>query len=188
MNTNTFIISMAILVFLDLFLTLIRYSLVNAHLPRLLNLREGKEELVDRTIKTIERPRIRVSLRLAASLIHLFIGALSIFFLSLKMTNPNPAWLRFLIILAVGIILVFGEALAERMALINPDNWSLRISGFGKLVDILFAPLTAIVVRFSGQSNITMQQFTPPTYDELKSWVETGQSDGALEKEERQMS
>ena len=32
-----------------------------------------------------------------------------------------------------------------------------------------------------------MQQFTPPTDDELKSWVETGQSDGALEKEERQM-
>ncbi len=89
MNTNTFLISMAILVFLDFFLTLIRYSLVNAHLPRLLNLREGKEELVDRTIKTIERPRIRVSLRLAASLLHLFIGALSIFFLSLRVTNEN---------------------------------------------------------------------------------------------------
>jgi putative hemolysin len=178
---------MAILIFLDLFLTLIRYSLVNAHLPRLLNLREGKEELVDRTIKTIERPRIRVSLRLAASLLHLFIGALSIFFLTLNVTNQNTPWLIFLIVLGVGIVLFFGEALAERMALINPDNWSLRISGFGKLVDILFAPLTAIVVRFSGQSNITMQQFTPPTDDELKSWVETGQSDGALEKEERQM-
>ena len=187
MNTNTFLISMAILVFLDLFLTLIRYSLVNAHLPRLLNLREGKEELVDRTIKTIERPRIRVSLRLAASLLHLFIGALSIFFISLNVPNENSLWLIFLIVLGVGIILVFGEALAERLALVNPDNWSLRISGFGKLVDILISPLTAIVVRFSGQSNITMQQFTPPTDDELKSWVETGQSDGALEKEERQM-
>jgi putative hemolysin len=187
MNTNAFVISMTILVLLDLFLTLIRYSLVNAHLPRLLNLREGKEELVDRTIKTIERPRIRVSLRLAASLLHLFIGALSIFFLSLTVVNQNTPWLIFLIVLGVGIVLFFGEAVAERMALINPDTWSLRVSGFGKLVDILFAPLTAIVVRFSGQSNITMQQFTPPTDDELKSWVETGQSDGALEKEERQM-
>jgi putative hemolysin len=187
MNTNTFLISMAILVFLDLFLTLIRYSLVNAHLPRLLNLREGKEELVDRTIKTIERPRIRVSLRLAASLLHLFIGALSIFFLTLNVIDQNTPWLIFLIVLGVGIVLFFGEALAERMALINPDTWSLRVSGFGKLVDILFAPLTAIVVRFSGQAYITMQQFTPPTDDELKSWVETGQSDGALEKEERQM-
>jgi putative hemolysin len=187
MTTNTFLVSMTVLVFLDLFLTLIRYSLVNAHLPRLLNLREGKEELVDRTIKTIERPRIRVSLRLAASLLHLFVGALSIFFLSLKVTNQNTPWLIFLIVLGVGIVLFFGEALVERLALLNPDNWSLRISGFGKLVDILFAPLTAIVVRFSGQSNITMQQFTPPTDDELKSWVETGQSDGALEKEERQM-
>ena len=174
MNTNTFLISMAILVFLDLFLTLIRYSLVNAHLPRLLNLREGKEELVDRTIQTIERPRIRVSLRLAASLLHLFIGALSIFFISLNVTNENSLWLIFLIVLGVGIILVFGEALAERLALVNPDNWSLRISGFGKLVDILISPLTAIVVRFSGQSNITMQQFTPPTDDELKTWVQTG--------------
>jgi putative hemolysin len=187
MNTNTFLISMAILVFLDLFLTLIRYSLVNAHLPRLLNLREGKEELVDRTIKTIERPRIRVSLRLAASLLHLFIGALSIFFLTLNVIDQNTPWLIFLIVLGVGIVLLFGEALAERMALINPDTWSLRVCGFGKLVDILFAPLTAIVVRFSGQAYITMQQFTPPTDDELKSWVETGQSDGALEKEERQM-
>ena len=187
MNTNTFLIYLAILVFLDLFLTLIRYSLVNAHLPRLLNLREGKEELVDRTIGIIERPRIRVSLRLAHSLLHLFIGALSIFFLSLNVSNQNSTWLIFLIVFGVGIVLFFGEALAERMALINPDTWSLRISSFGKLVDILCAPLTAIVVRFSGQSNITMQQFTPPTDDELKSWVETGQTDGALEKEERQM-
>jgi putative hemolysin len=187
MTTDTLIILLAVVIFLDFFLTLIRFSLVNAHLPRLLNLREGKEDLVDSTIKTIERPRIRVSLRVTQSIVHFFFGAMVIIISLAAFFTPIPAWPVLLIVLAAGIVLVLGEALFERIAITHPETWSLRLGGFGRLVDILCAPLTATLVRLSGQANITMQQFTPPTDDELKSWVETGQADGALEKEERQM-
>lgn len=187
MTVNSLFIVLAVVLFIDLFLTLIRFSLVNAHLPRLLNIREGKEELVDRTIKTIERPRIRVSLRVFAAIVHFFFGAVVIVISVVILQTPVPSWQGLLIVLGAGIILVLGESIFERIALSNPEIWSLRVSGFGKLVDILCSPLTAAVARLSGQSNITMQQFTPPTDDELKSWVETGQADGALEKEERQM-
>lgn len=187
MTTNTILILFAIILFVDLFLTLIRFSLVNAHLPRLLNIREGKEELVDRTIKTIERPRIRVSLRVTQGIVHFFFGGMVVIISLVILFTPTPSWQGLLIVLGAGIVLIMGEAFFERLALANPETWSLRISGFGKLVDILCSPLTAAVVRLSGQANITMQQFTPPTDDELKSWVETGQTDGALEKGERQM-
>ena len=140
MTTNTILILFAIILFLDLFLTLIRYSLVNAHLPRLLNLREGKEELVDRTIKTIERPRIRVSLRVTQGIVHFFFGGMVVIISLAILFTPTPSWHGLLIVLGVGIILIFGEALFERLALVNPDTWSLRISGFGKLVDILCSP------------------------------------------------
>ncbi|MBA4421067.1 MAG: hemolysin [Anaerolinea sp.] len=187
MSMQTIIILLAVLVFLDLFLTLIRFSLVNAHLPRLLNLREGREELVDRTIRIIERPRIRVSLRTSQAILHLLFGALALLLILQTMVEPERDWTSAVVLLAAGILLVMGEALLERLALANPEAWSMRLGGFGLLVDILCIPLTALVVRLSGQANITMQQFTPPTDDELKSWVETGQTDGALEKEERQM-
>lgn len=187
MTANTLYLILAVVVFIDFFLTLIRFSLVNAHLPRLLNLREGRETLVDGTIKTIERPRIRVSLRISQSIIHFFFGGMVILIGLTALFNGTSIWQTLVLLLLTGMILVLGEALFERVALSNPEIWSLRLSGFGKLVDILCVPLTAATVWLTGQSNITMQQFTPPTDDELKSWVETGQADGALEKEERQM-
>jgi CBS domain containing-hemolysin-like protein len=187
MTLQTAGILLGVTAFFDLFLTLIRFSLVNAHLPRLLNVREGREELVDRAIRVIERPRIRVSLRVSQSALHLIFGAL-VFWLADGLSAQAPGDARPLLWLAGGsFALILAEALLERAALANPERWSLRLAGFGLVTDILCWPLTALVVRLSGQANITMQQFTPPTDDELKSWVETGQADGALEKEERQM-
>ncbi len=187
MTNNTIYVILSVVVFLDLFLTLIRFSLVNAHLPRLLNLREGREEQVDAVTHIIERPRIRVSLRLSQSFLHLVFGALAVVIFLYSLNGSNDPWIILLIVIGAGIVLVMGEAVLERVALQNPEKWSMRLAGYGKLVDTLCTPLTASVVRLSGQANIIMQQFTPPTDDELKSWVETGQTDGALEKEERQM-
>jgi CBS domain containing-hemolysin-like protein len=187
MTTNTVIITFAVIIFLDLLLTLIRFSLVNSHLPRLLNLREGKQELVDRTVEIIERPRIRVSMRISQSIFHFLYGGISLLIIFTVLLEAGQTWSHLLIVLGAGIILVMGEALLERVALSNPEIWSLRLGSLGKLVDILCMPLTSIVVHLSGQANITMQQFTPPTDDELKSWVQTGQTDGALEKGEREM-
>lgn len=187
MTTNNIIITFAIIIFLDLFLTLIRFSLVNSHLPRLLNLRDGKQELVDRTIGIIERPRIRVSMRISQAILHFLFGGLSLMIIQVNLTKPEQAWVQILIVFGAGIVLVIGEGILERVALSNPEIWSLRLGGLGKMVDILCMPLTSIVVHISGQANITMQQFTPPTDDELKNWVQTGQTDGALEKGEREM-
>ena len=152
-----------------------------------MNLREGREEQVDAVTHIIERPRIRVSLRLSQSFLHLVFGALAVVIFLYSLNGSNDPWIILLIVIGAGIVLVMGEAVLERVALQNPEKWSMRLAGYGKLVDTLCTPLTASVVRLSGQANIIMQQFTPPTDDELKSWVETGQTDGALEKEERQM-
>ncbi len=187
MNQQTIAILLGVTAFFDLFLTLIRFSLVNAHLPRLLNVREGREALVDRAIRVIERPRIRVSLRVSQSALHLLFGALVLWLAAGTLVQPVVDARPLLWLAGGSLALILAEALLERFALANPEGWSLRLAGFGLVTDILCWPLTALVVRLSGQAKITMQQFTPPTDDELKSWVETGQVDGALEKEERRM-
>jgi hypothetical protein len=50
LNANTLIPILIGLILLDLLLTIIRSSMVNAHLPQLLNLRDDQEFAVDRTL------------------------------------------------------------------------------------------------------------------------------------------
>lgn len=187
MARDTLLILLAVTALLDLFMTLVRFALVNAHLPRLLNLREGREDLVDRTVAIIERPRIRVSLRVTQSILHILFGVLLLAGLPGWGEGSAPGSKAILYSLLGAVLLVLLEALVERVALAGPETWSMRLGWAGYILDVLLSPLIALAVRLSGQANITMQQFTPPTDDELKSWVETGQADGALEKEERRM-
>jgi CBS domain containing-hemolysin-like protein len=54
------------------------------------------------------------------------------------------------------------------------------------LISALFSPFSFILSRIIHHPDAS-RSISPPTDDELKSWVENGQSNGALEKDERRM-
>ncbi len=191
MNTEYLIPTLVSLVVLDMLLTIARSSMVNAHLPRLLNLREEHERAVDLTIQRMEKPRLRVSLRLAHSLL-LFL--LAVLFMDWLLQSPwfelnQPLTVLYLagIALLAGIVLFSLESLIDGLVLKAPEEWALRFSGMAALVDTLVSPISSIAIRLMGQTERSLQQISAPTDDELKTWVQQGQTDGALEKEERQM-
>ncbi len=191
MNTEYLIPTLISLIFLDLLLTIIRSSMVNAHLPRLLNLREEHVRGVDLTIQRMEKPRLRVSLRLSHSLLLILLAAVLVdsilrsHWLDVDQ-SLTPLYLVGITLLA-GIILFSLESLIDGFVLKAPEEWALRCSGMAALIDVIVSPVSSIAIRLMGQTESSLQQITAPTDDELKTWVQQGQTDGALEKEERQM-
>lgn len=191
MTINSLIITIVILILIDTFLAAVRSSLVNAHLPRLLNMPEERQPAVERTIRRIEQPRARFSLRLAHVFLLIWIAICAAWIGLLAgwiNADLKYAGLEIAGIAAVSTLVLFSlESLMEGWVLRNPEEWAIRTSGIAGLVDALLGPLAGLGIRMMGQNEASLQQITAPTDDELKSWVEQGQEDGALEKEERQM-
>jgi CBS domain containing-hemolysin-like protein len=191
MDTDLIITLLVLFLILDLILTVVRSSMVNAHLPRLLNLRPVHEKAVDDTIRRIERQRIRVSLRLA----HLLLLFLFVLFLFYAMESYG--WLNAFeplrLLYAAGLLIVAAfvlfslESWVDGFVLKAPEVWALRTSIFASMIDKVLSPVSGIAIRLMGQSENSLGQITAPTDDELKTWVQQGQTDGALEKEEREM-
>jgi putative hemolysin len=192
MKAETLGVMIIILLVLDMILTIMRTSLINAHLPSLLNLRQEHETAVDKTIARIERPRLRMSLRLAHILLLVLIAGAS-FWLSLTiipLSFPDAEinfWPVFLVMIFMALACYLLEAIMEGIVLKNPERWALRTSAVAAFTDVILAPFSALSIRLMGQSEASLQQITAPTDDELKTWVQQGQTNGALEKEERQM-
>lgn len=191
MTPNTLIYLILLFLFLDLLLASVRISLVNAHLPRLLNIREEREEAVDSTIQRIERPRVRYSLRLAhLILLTLLIGSVIWWGLLSGWMNTLHEWGVAMIGLACiisAILIYILESTIEGWVLKNPEEWAIRTGFIGSTTDFILGPFSSLAIRIMGQSENSLQKITAPTDDELKTWVKQGQKDGALEKEEREM-
>lgn len=188
MKADLVITILVVLFLLDILILVVRTSFVNAHLPRLLNLRPDFEEAVDRTIQRLERPRIRFSLRFAHILLLLTIAAsvimLAVDEFSALQTN---LWLKLAVAVGCALVMFWVEAIVEGLVLRNPEAWALRTSAIASFVDLILMPVSSLAITLMGQSEASLQKITAPTDDELKNWVEKGQTDGALEKEERQM-
>jgi len=191
MDTDLIITLLVLFLILDLILTTVRSSMVNAHLPRLLNLKPMREKAVDATIRRIERPRIRVSLRLAHLLL-LFLFVLFVLYVLeshgwLNVAEPLRLYYSAGLLVVVAVVLFSLESWVDGIVLKSPEIWALRTSTFASLIDKILSPVSGIAIRLMGQTENSLGQISAPTDDELKSWVQQGQVDGALEKEEREM-
>lgn len=188
MKTEYIVLILGALLLFDILVMILRASFVNTHLPRLLNLRQQNESKVDQVLALLERPRVRISLRLMHYLLIFLISA-TVFWLSFTLTETSQFKLGYQLLISVGValILFFIEISVEGWVLKDPEAWALKTGGVAKGVDFLLQPLSWLAIHLMGQTEKGLQQITAPTDDELKTWVEQGQVDGALEKEERQM-
>ena len=66
-----------ILLAIDLLFAAVRASLVHARLPQLISLREDGHAAVERTLALLEKPRLRVSLRVAVIVMHFMLAVAS---------------------------------------------------------------------------------------------------------------
>lgn len=176
----------AFFILLDLFLAILRAALLNARLPKLIELGSDDEQNFDRTIRILEKPRLRATLRLVMGLSHAFVLICPwMLFLETEVPYTFAGAVGFFVLVLV--ILMGLEYLIERFPLKNAEKWAIRLAPIGNILDIVFTPLTSLFIILQGTGTEVQRNLGSVTEDELKTWVEVGQPEGGLEPDERKM-
>lgn len=186
MGTEAFWFVLILLIALDLLFAAIRGSVLNTRLPALMELGEDHPEQVQSTMELIEKPRLRTSLRLGVVLTHFMIGGMTAWLAAYWFSQAGFG-LNLLLVAAAALALLAIEHLLEGALLPKAELWALRLTRVARIIDIIFSPLSAVLVRLLGSPAMLEQRLGPITEYELRSWVEEGEAEGGLEKGERQM-
>ncbi len=186
MGTDLYWIVLVLLILLDLLFAAVRGSLLNARLPALMELGEEQAEQVQSTMELLEKPRLRTSLRLGVVLTHFMLGAMCAWLAAAWLFRAGFG-LDLLLVAAAALVLLVIEHLLEGILLPRAEVWALRLTGVTRVIDLLFSPLSAVIVRLLGSPAMLEQRLGPTTEYELRNWVEEGEVEGGLEKGERQM-
>ena len=171
---------------LDLILIVLRSSLLNSRPIQLVLLREKQQQAVDRTLLLLEKPRLRATLRLVVILVH-FLLAGSILLLAQEGIPGATIGAIIAILAGAAIVVLLFEFGMEGIILHHPEEWAVRFTPLGYAISFLFSPIAAIMVAVLGSPEALQQKLGPVTEDELKNWVEIGQAQGSLERDERKM-
>ena len=90
------------------------------------------------------------------------------------------------------IVLLFGESVPKSYAVENTETWSVRIAKPLKLTEYLLLPLIVLfdyltrqVNRITGSTGAIESPYV--TRDEIQEMIESGEREGVLEEEEREM-
>lgn len=179
--------TLGILTLIDLLLAAVRASMLNARLPFLLTLRTQYPVAVDDTMKLLEKPRLRASLRLGLVVVHFLLLGVAIW-LFLLLLGSVPSFAAALGLLALfALLLLVIEFTLEGLILPHAELWAVRFARLARAIDVLLSPLSSLLVLLLGSPEMLENRLSPVTEDELKSWVEEGQVEGSLEQGERRM-
>lgn len=184
-ETLIIIIIFAVIFLLDLLVTAVRASMSHSRLPYLLNLRESRQAIVDQTVKVIEEPRLHTSFSLSMMLFHFLLAGLATLALMNFQAGLEIWWLLLYLIIGM-IVLVLIERGIEALIFKNAEENAIRFRVFARFINFIFSPLSGLFLRISGPevSNLSLASMTE---EDLKNWVETGQSEGSLDQGEREM-
>ena len=175
------------LVLLDLFFALIRAALVNARLTQLLGMPDHLQKQVQSTLKLVEKPELRASLRILTGVSHVLVVTtilwMVLFVYRDQVNLAGAIGISALVLLIVYII----DFSFERLPLKNPEAWALRLTPIAAGLNFVLQPLTWILTELQGTRGQSERSLGAVTEDELKTWVEVGQPEGGLEKDERRM-
>ena len=174
-------------IMLDLLIAATRVSLLNLRPLRLLSLGEQFPVTVDRTLTLIEDARLRPTLRFSQTAARILLAGII-----LSMVGAGMSESRFALVILLGVILLIAlslmavEFIVEGNVLREPERWGMRLGTFARALTFVMTPLIFLPVA------LLKSQWPEPvaakmTEDELKTWVESEQGEGGLEREERQM-
>ena len=172
---------------LDLLVIAMRASLLNIRMPYLVTLREQAPEAVERTIERLERPRLRVSLRLAIALARfLLLGTMVWLYLAYVGQAPSLWGGMGLLVLAT-LAWMTVEFAVEGLILPRAERLALWFSSLAAGMDFVLSPVSSLLMLLLGSPTMLESRINAVTEDELKTWVEEGRTDGGLEQGERRM-
>jgi len=173
---------------LDLGLVAVRASVLQVRLDILAPLSEKKPKVVGRTLKLLEKQHLRAGLRAGLILTHLILGVLCWMWVDAYFGLKQNPWWVIVVMLVVMTVVLGVEFALEWHILKKREIWALRLTPLGEFFNIILRPYSWAMDILKASPDKTSSGLLGVTTDEeLKTWVGSGQSDGALEMGERKM-
>ena len=187
MNIPTLWISFSVILFLDFYMVIIRAAMSHARLPQMISL-AAQEPVrnIDPLLELLKKTGFRQSLRLLISTAHLMLGVVGWLLLTVNFVQP-PLWIGLVAAAAAALAVISIEVGLETGIRSNPEKWLFGMAGIIRLLEFILRPFSSLLQAFMGKAGQVEQPSAGMTEDELKTWVEVGESTGGLEKGERQM-
>ncbi|MDO9088239.1 MAG: hemolysin family protein [Anaerolineaceae bacterium] len=171
---------------LDFLFSIVRSSLLNSRPLQLIGMRDVDPKGVEKALSVLEKKRLRVSLRISMILMHFMMSAF-IFLILISFQPQLPIWLIFIIVLVASLLLLLIEFALEGLVLHAPERWAIRVAWLGDAMRFVFSPVAALMMMVLGSSENLQQRLGPVTEEEIRTWVNSDQEEGGLEKDEREM-
>ena len=172
---------------LDILFAMVRVSLVYLRLPQLVGLKSDDFGAVERTIKLLERPELSATLRLVLVITHFILAGISCLILQQVLDLTLPLGPVILVWVALAVLILGLEFAFEGLVLRNVESWAVRVTPLAAVLDLIFRPVSWVLMRILGSPQALQRSLGSVTEDELKTWVEQGQPEGSLELGERKM-
>ncbi len=146
-----------------------------------------------RTLDALKRDphRLLVTILVGNNLVNIAMSSIATGLLAYYLGNQGQA----VVVATIGItalVLLFGESAPKSYAVENSESWALRIARPLKLAElvlmplvILFDHLTRAVNRFTGGRSAIETSYI--TRQEIRDIIETGEREGVLDEDEREM-
>lgn len=180
-------IAIFVVLALNLLFASTRAAMTHVRLPQLIELREQRPAAVERCLRLLEKPSLRVALRFSVVVTHFLLGGLILAILSpWVMAQGMLGWL-FLILVVAALIGLMLEFLVERLVLSRLEHSALALTSVAVFLNFLLRPFTWLLLLVVGPAADVQRQLNAVTEDELKSWVEDVDGESSLEKGERKM-
>ena len=178
------------LLLLALILAALRASLLYARMPILSRMEEEGKRGAGNTLRLLERPHLRVSVRVSVVITHFLLAGtlLGMGMPYFSSDHTLPIWLVLLVMLAVSLLILGLEFRVESIIMKNTESWAIRLAPLGYLIDFILRPVTWFLVSVL-RIPVVSQNMIESTVieDELKEWVKESTPNGELEQDERRM-
>lgn len=172
---------------IDLLITATRASVQNADYGRLSSLGEEKGIRLNRALDLVRQKAITSdSLSLALMLIRFSIAAVILDNRAALLGSTNTQSFL-LLLLTIAIVLWLSEFLVERRVRQEPEAWMLRLAPIARFLALILSPILALPIAISKRTNGDEPKSVRVTEDEIKTLLDTGEKEGVLEQDERQM-
>ncbi len=146
-----------------------------------------------RTLDALKRDphRLLVTILVGNNLVNIAMSSIATGLLAFYLGNQGQA-VVIATIAITALVLLFGESAPKSYAVENTESWALRIARPLKLAELVLLPLVAVfdyltrVVNMvtGGRSAIETSYVTR---QEIRDMIETGEREGVLEEDEREM-
>jgi len=180
-------IAAAALLVLDILVTIIRVSLVNSRLPQLINLgAQNESRSLEPTLAILDKISLRMALRFFIICLHFVLAGVAYLLFSFYFSQLAAGTILVLVFLTALVVMAIEFSL-EGAIRKESEIWLIRVTPLAWVLDVLLRPFSVVYLALLGNPTPVERTLSSVTEDELKSWVEVGQTEGGLEKGERQM-